>query len=205
MQGRFITLEGMEGSGKSCNQSFIAELLRQRGLEVVETREPGGTRLGEELRELLLGHRDDDISPQTELLLMFAARQEHLEKVILPQIQRGAWVLCDRFTDSTFAYQGGGRQLGLERIATLEHWVQGNFRPDATILFDLPYELGLERAGRRSKPDRFETETAEFFDRVRARYLLSARQWPNRYHVIDASQSLQKVREELTRIIEHLV
>ena len=151
MPGKFITVEGGEGAGKTTQLAFMREYLEQTGRPVVLTREPGGTALGEEIRALLLGHRHDGMALTTETLLMFAARAEHLERVIRPALAAGRWVLCDRFTDATYAYQGGGRGLSLERIAILENWVQGDLRPDLTLLFDLPVAAGLARAGRRGR------------------------------------------------------
>ena len=158
MQGKFITLEGGEGAGKSTNISFIQDYLQQRDIEVVLTREPGGTALSEQIREILLDHKQDNMNSDTELLLMFAARAQHLAEVIRPALQAGRWVICDRFTDATYAYQGGGRGIATARIAQLEQWVQGELRPDMTLIFDLPVQTGLERAGNRSSPDRFEQE-----------------------------------------------
>ncbi len=195
--GKFITVEGGEGAGKTSNLAFIREFLEGQGLEVVFTREPGGTALGEELRELLLGHEHDGMSSDAELLLMFAARAEHVAAVIKPALARGAWVLCDRFTDATYAYQGGGRGLDRRRIADLEQWVQGDLRPDLTLLLDLPVAQGLERAGRRSEPDRFEREQMGFFERVRAAYLGLAREHPERMRVVDASLALARVQSQL--------
>lgn len=160
--GQFITVEGGEGAGKTTQLAFMREYLEQTGRRVVLTREPGGTPLGEEIRALLLGHRHDGMALATETLLMFAARAEHLERVIRPALAAGHWVLCDRFTDATYAYQGGGRGLPPERIAILEDWAQGALRPDLTLVFDVPVAVGLERAGRRSAADRFEREETAF-------------------------------------------
>ena len=165
------------------------------------TREPGGTPLGEELRELLLGHKHDGMNDLTELLLMFAARAEHLHGKILPALEEGKWVICDRFTDATYAYQGGGRQLDTSAIATLENLVQGSRRPDLTLLLDLPVETGLARAARRSEPDRFERQKLEFFERVRQAYLEIARQQPARVKVVDASLELDRVQEQISAIL----
>ncbi|GAB6041903.1 dTMP kinase [Endothiovibrio diazotrophicus] len=193
MGGRFITIEGTEGGGKSTQMAHVERYLKGRGVEVVLTREPGGTELGEALRELLLGHRHDGMSSDAELLMMFAARAQHLEKVIRPALAEGKWVLCDRFTDASFAYQGGGRGIPFEHIAALEQWVQGDFRPDLVLLFDLPVEVGLARAGARGAADRFEKEQAEFFERVRAAYLERAGAAPERYRIIDASRTIEEV------------
>jgi dTMP kinase len=201
-RGRFVTIEGIEGAGKSTCVDLLRQRIEARGHRVVITREPGGTALGEELRALLLGHRDDDMADTTELLLMFAARAEHLHKVIEPALQAGSWVLCDRFTDATYAYQGYGRGIDLPRIEALEQWVQGDRRPDLTLLMDLPVESGLARAGRRSAPDRFERQALDFFDRVRGGYLALARQWPQRFRVIDAAPALAAVSEQIVAVID---
>ncbi len=201
-RGQFITIEGVEGAGKSTCMDLIAERIRAAGLPLVQTREPGGTGLGEDLRELLLGHRHGGMSDDTELLLMFAARAEHIQRVIAPALQRGEWVLCDRFTDATYAYQGGGRGIARERIAVLEDWVQGGLRPDLTLLMDLPVAQGLERAGRRSAPDRFEQEDLRFFEQVRAAYLDIARAEPARVRVVDAAPPLAEVSAAIQAIID---
>ncbi|TCO83143.1 thymidylate kinase [Plasticicumulans lactativorans] len=195
--GRFITLEGVEGAGKSTQLDALAQALAARGLRVLTTREPGGTALGEELRRVLLAPRDGGMARDAELLLMFAARAEHLERVIRPALARGEWVLCDRFTDATYAYQGGGRGVAPERIAMLEDWVQGGLRPDLTLVLDLPVAQGLARAGRRGAADRFEAETLGFFERVRAVYRERAAAQPARYAVIDAAQSVEAVQARL--------
>jgi dTMP kinase len=201
MHGLFITLEGSEGAGKSTNLGFIHDQLVQAGHTVMQTREPGGTPLSEHIRELLLGHEYDGMSADTELLLMFAARAEHLAGKIIPALQAGTTVLCDRFTDATYAYQGYGRGIALERIAGLEDWVQGSLRPDLTLFLDLPVELGMRRAGERSAPDRFEKQQMEFFDKVRHGYLDRAGQHPQRYRVIDASVSLDKVQAQISDVL----
>ena len=201
MPGRFITVEGGEGVGKTTQLAFIREYLEQAGHWVVLTREPGGTALGEEIRSLLLGHRHDGMAPATETLLMFAARAEHLERVIRPALAAGRWVLCDRFTDATYAYQGGGRGLPPERIAVLEDWVQGELRPDLTLLFDLPVAAGLQRAGRRGAADRFEREKADFFERVRAAYLERAWRDPDRHRIVNAARPVETVRTEVESIL----
>ena len=201
MTGRFITVEGVEGAGKTSSLAFVRQLLETRGKDVELTREPGGTALGEEIRALLLGHRHDGMAHDTEMLLMFAARCEHLEQKILPALKRGAWVLCDRFTDATYAYQGGGRGEPAERIRILEEWVQRGLQPDLTLLLDLPVSLGLERAGRRSAPDRFEAERATFFERVREAYLRIAQADPKRVRLIDASLTPAEVKAQISPII----
>ena len=201
MTGKFITIEGIEGAGKSTCMSVAAAEMEKRGIDLVQTREPGGTELGEDLRALLLGHRHHGMADDTELLLMFAARSEHLHRKILPALEAGQWVLCDRFTDATYAYQGGGRGLSDERIARLEDWVQGELRPDLTLVMDLPVELGMERAGKRSAPDRFESEALGFFERVRQGYLKIAAAEPERVRVIDASLSLPEVSMAIAQTI----
>ena len=202
---RFVTVEGIEGAGKSTCLVQLEQRIRARGQDLLVTREPGGTRLGEDLRELLLGHRHDGMADDTELLLMFAARAEHLHARIEPALAAGAWVLCDRFTDATYAYQGYGRGVALERIAALESWVQGERRPDLTLLMDLPVETGLERAGRRSAPDRFERQAVSFFDRVRRGYLSLARAHPQRFRVIDASLPLDLVSQQVVNEIDAFI
>ena len=202
MRGRFITLEGSEGSGKSTNLAFIHQYLQQSGLDVVLTREPGGTPLGESIRELLLDHRQSAMASDTELLLMFAARAQHLHELILPALDAGKWVLCDRFTDATYAYQGAGRGIDVARIAQLENWVQGELRPDLTFFLDLPVAQGLARAGERSVPDRFEREQVDFFERVRQGYLKQAGQEPQRYRVVDASLTLDAVQSQLKTLLD---
>ena len=202
--GLFITLEGGEGAGKSTQLSYIAEWLRPRGRDVVITREPGGTDVGERIREILLHHRGK-MTADTELLLMFAARAEHLNGVIRPALAEGKIVLCDRFTDATYAYQGGGRGIAPERIAALEQWVQQGLRPDLTILLDLPADVGLGRAGERGGFDRFEREQQDFFERVRASYLAAATREPNRIRVIDASRSQSEVSAAIVAVLREVV
>lgn len=198
-RGRFITLEGIEGVGKSTNAAFVAEQLKARGHSVILTREPGGTDLAEGIRSLLL--HGEDVPPSAELLMMFAARASHLESVIKPALDRGQWVVCDRFTDASYAYQGGGRKLPLEWIATLESWVQGSLRPDLVIVLDATVEVALTRAkARRNTADRFEKEEADFYRRVRDVYLARA-QAPN-YITVDASKPLDVVRQTLNLAID---
>ncbi len=199
--GQFITVEGIEGVGKSTNLAFIRDYLRKFNRQVVLTREPGGTALGEEIRDLLLDHRHDGMDADTELLLMFAARAEHLARVIRPELAAGKTVVCDRFTDATYAYQGGGRGIPPERIAMLERWVQGELRPDLTLLLDVPVALGLQRAGARQVADRFEKEQSEFFDKVRDCYLSMAHQEPQRYRLIDASLALEEVQQQIANVL----
>ncbi|ORL66320.1 dTMP kinase [Pseudomonas putida] len=201
MSGLFITLEGPEGAGKSTNREYLAERLREQGLDVVLTREPGGTPLAERIRELLLAPSDEAIAADTELLLVFAARAQHLAEVIRPALARGAVVLCDRFTDATYAYQGGGRGLSQERIATLETFVQGALRPDLTLVFDLPVEVGLARAAARGRLDRFEQEGQAFFEAVRQAYLQRAGREPQRYRLLDAAQPLEAVQRAIDALL----
>lgn len=201
--GRFIVLEGGEGMGKSTNLAFCTEWLAARGLAAVSTREPGGTALGEQLRAVLLNQA---MSADAETLLMFAARAEHLATVIRPALAAGKWVVCDRFTDATYAYQGGGRGLAADRIATLEAWTQGELRPDLVLLFDAPPAVGLARAAARAgAQDRFERERATFWERVRQAYRARAATDPDRYRRIDAAQSLPEVQAQLSRELTHLL
>lgn len=199
MRGKFLTLEGVDGAGKSTHLDWIAGRLEAAGKKVVVTREPGGTPLGEELRKLLLAQA---MHLETEALLMFAARREHLDKLILPALDAGHWVLSDRFTDATFAYQGGGRGLNLDRIETLENWVQQGLQPDLTLVFDLSVEEARRRrAAATALPDRFEREDQDFFARVRAVYLARAQRYPERIRLIDASQTVENIRKSLEEII----
>ena len=204
-RGFFVTLEGGEGAGKSTNLAFVRQWLQQAGHSVLVTREPGGTALGERVRELLLHRHELDIAPETETLLMFAARAEHLTRIIRPALTQGKTVLCDRFTDATYAYQGGGRGVAPERIALLETWVQGDLRPDLTLLLDVRVEVGLARAGNRGLPDRFERENGEFFARVRQAYLDLARRAPERIRVIDAGQSREQVEQRIAATLHEVV
>ena len=203
-RGIFITLEGGEGAGKSTNLAFVRKWLERAGREVVVTREPGGTELGERVRDILLHGRELHISAESEMLLMFAARAEHIARVIRPALDAGKIVLCDRFTDATYAYQGGGRGIPAARIAAIESWVQGDLRPDLTLLFDVPVEAGRRRAGLRSEPDRFEQESNEFFARVHATYLARAASEPGRMRVIDAGQSLEKVEQQIGAVLKEV-
>lgn len=204
-RGQFITFEGTEGVGKSTQLSNAANLLRGLGIDVVVTREPGGTPMAEAIRELLLAPRDEPVNATTELLLMFAARAQHLHSLILPALAAGRWVLCDRFTDATFAYQGGGRGVSVETISTLETLVQGDVRPDHVILLDAPVETGMARARHRGELDRFEQETVAFFERIRQVYRDRAAAAPDRYHVVNASQPLEAVSEDLSQLFKSLV
>lgn len=200
-RGRFITLEGVDGAGKSTHTEWIAEFLRGQGLEVVSTREPGGTPLGEKLRALVL---TDPMGLDTETLLMFAARCEHLHQVIEPALARGAWVVCDRYTDATYAYQGGGRGLGAARVAALETWMQAG-RPDRTWLFDVPLAVARARLADAREPDRFEREGAAFFERARAAYQARAAAEPDRIQVIDSTRAIPEIRAELEAGLRQLV
>lgn len=200
--GKFITLEGIEGVGKTSNLEYIRSLLEEAGKECVVTREPGGTPLGESLRTLLLEHSTDEMSADAELLMMFAARAEHLKKIILPALEADKYVLCDRFTEATYAYQGGGRGLDVEKIAVLEAWLQGDFRPDLTIILDAPIHIGRARAGKRSEPDRIEKEQDDFFEKVRASYQEMANHYPHRICLVDASQHLIDVQKQIKQQLQ---
>ncbi len=204
-KGLFITLEGGEGAGKSTQLAYIRQRIEAAGIPLHVTREPGGTPLAEQIRTLLLDHRDEEMAPDTELLLMFAARAQHLARLVRPALARGEWVLCDRFTDATYAYQGGGRGIGFARIAVLEDWVQGELRPDLTLLLDLPVAVGMARAGRRGELDRFEREQRDFFERVRAAYLTRAEQAPQRFRVIDAAQDIAGVQRQIDAVLSPLL
>ena len=204
-RGKFITIEGTEGVGKTTNIEFITDCLSGHGVGLLVTREPGGTPLAEEVRQLLLARRDEAVDETAELLLMFAARAQHLNRLILPALEAGKWVLCDRFTDATYAYQGGGRGLDMAKIAQLENLVQGSLRPDLTIVLDIEVQRGLARARQRGRPDRFETETVRFFEQVRATYLSRAAQSPERYRIIDAGQPLKQVQTDLKALTDNLV
>ena len=200
--GKFITIEGIEGVGKTTNMTFIEEWLNRKNISYISTREPGGTPIGEDIRDLLLSPRDELVHENTELLLMFAARAQHLAEVIMPSLRRGEWVVCDRFTDATYAYQGGGRGVPYKRISILESLVQGDLRPDLSLLLDIPVNQGLERALYRSKPDRFEQEKVEFFQRVRNSYLSKSSDFPEQYRLIDASKTLLEVQLQVKDTLE---
>lgn len=196
--GKFITLEGVDGAGKSTHIATIADLLRKRGKEVLITREPGGTPLGEKLRELLL---HEAMHPETESLLMFAARREHIEQVIKPALARGVYVVSDRFTDASYAYQCGGRGVPTAKIEQLESWVQGDFQPNLTLLFDVPVSVSTERLAGARDPDRFEREKSDFFERIRNIYLERAALFPDRFRVINTEKSIPEVRLKLEEIL----
>lgn len=203
--GKFITLEGTEGAGKSTNLKFIEAWLNQQGIEVVVTREPGGTEISEAVREILLDKRYDQMTAETELLLMFAARNQHLQEKIVPALEAGKWVVSDRFTDASYAYQGAARGLPYTRISELEHWVQQGFYPNMTFVFDLSIEEGMKRVKKRGEAsDRFEQEQKEFFEKVRSAYLHRAKQAPQRYEIIDASHSLPIVQDQVANKLEQL-
>jgi dTMP kinase len=200
-RGKFITVEGIEGVGKSTHCAYIVDFLSRTGRDVISTREPGGTDLGEGIRELLLNRSLPPMIPITELLLMFAARAEHIHKVIRPAVESGRWVVCDRFTDATYAYQGGGRGVDAKAIAALEALAQRKFRPDLTVLLDVPVELALARATARGAADRFELEDPAFFERVRQRYLEDAANEPARVAVVDGARTIAQVRSDIQAII----
>lgn len=202
--GCFITLEGLEGVGKSTQAQFVADWFRKAGKPVVLTREPGGTYVGDSVRTILLDHTHVQMAYDTELLLMFAARAEHLDKVIKPALDVGKFVICDRFTDSTYAYQGGGRKIAISRIEMLVAFVHGAFRPDLTLLLDAPPEIALARAEKRSTPDRFEGEDRRFFRSVRECYLALAKAHPERFRVIDASLPVERVQAHIRRELQAL-
>lgn len=202
MSGKFITLEGGEGAGKTTCLKHIEMRIKEAGIDLCVTREPGGTRTGEKIREILLDRGNFDILDDTELLLMFAARSQHLNELIRPALAADTWVLCDRFTDATYAYQGGGREIAVQRIAKLEQWVQQGLKPDLTLLLDLPVEVGLERAGQRSTPDRFESENIAFMERMRSSYLEIASQEPERVKIIDSSQALENVLLQIDGVLK---
>jgi dTMP kinase len=205
-RGKFITLEGGEGVGKSTNLAYLHDFLRTKNIPVIITREPGGTPLAEKLRELLLAHGSETIAPTAELLLMFAARAQHIRHVIEPALAKGEWVLCDRFTDATYAYQGGARHMEMSTIAWLENLVQGALRPDLTLLLDAPVETGLARARkRRGEPDRFETEKHLFFEEVRQAYLRQAELHPERIRIIAADRPLPEVQAALADAVSALL
>lgn len=197
MAGVFITVEGIEGVGKTTNMAFVQNFLQSHGVELTVTREPGGTPLAEKVRALLLDHSDEVLNEDAELLLVFAARAQHLSQLIKPALEKGNWVLSDRFTDATYAYQGGGRGLSINMISQLEQSVQGDLRPDLTLLLDVPVDVGLARAGQRGELDRFEREKRAFFENVREAYLSRAAAEPARFAIIDASQPLEQVQADI--------
>lgn len=200
-RGLFITVEGGEGVGKSTNIAVVEAWLQEQGIPFRLTREPGGTALAEEIRNLLLQPRDESMAPMTELLLMFAARAQHIHGVIEPALAAGEWVICDRFTDATFAYQGGGRELPMDWIERLETLVQGSLRPDLTLLLDAPVDVGMARAGERGELDRFEQEQLAFFERVRGVYLARAEAEPDRFRIIDTHRELDAIAEDIRAVL----
>ncbi|MGA7951369.1 MAG: dTMP kinase [Thiobacillaceae bacterium] len=202
MEGKFISLEGVDGAGKSTHLEHVAQYLRNKGRQVVLTREPGGTDLGERLRDLLLNR--GAMHPDTEALLMFAARREHVEQVIRPALARGDWVVSDRFTDASYAYQCGGRGIAEQRLKQLEDWVLQGFKPDLTLVFDVPTEVAALRRGQVREADRFEQEARDFFQRVRDAYLTRARREPGRIKIINADQPIAAIRRDLARLLETL-
>jgi len=202
---RFISIEGGEGAGKSTSIDYLKQCLLNAGIECVHTREPGGTPMAEDIRALLLTHRDESVDPYTELLLMFAARRQHVQQVIRPALAAGKWVICDRFTDASFAYQGAGRGLDTDFIHSLKRWVHGDLNPHMTLLFDMDVAAGMERAGKRSALDRIEKQGLSFFERVRQGYLAQAQAEPKRYRVVDAAQSIAQVQGQLDAYLEPLI
>ena len=201
VNGKFITFEGIDGAGKSTHVETIAAYLRSLGKKVVTTREPGGTSLGERLRELLL---HEPMHLETEALLMFASRREHIAKLIVPALLRGEWVISDRFTDATFAYQGGGRQLAINKLEALEQWVHADFQPELTLLFDVPLEVARERLDKTRSLDKFEREQQDFFARVRNAYLQRAAQFPDRIRIIDSTKPMHVVNQQLEQLVSAL-
>lgn len=204
-RGRFITVEGIEGVGKSTNIDTLVGRIEAAGYKVLTTREPGGTPYAEDIREILMNRSDEPVPEIAELLLMFAARSFNVNNVIVPALEAGTWVVCDRFTDSTRAYQGGGRGIPMDTIDRVADWVHGDTWPDITILLDAPVEVGMERAGNRSEPDRFEQERHEFFQRVRECYLQIAASEPDRFVVIDTAQSIDAVRAEMSMLADQII
>ena len=204
MLGQFITIEGIECVGKSTNAKFIETMLNKKGFKTLVTREPGGSGIGEKIRNILLFEKKDTLSPMTELLLLFAAREKHINEIIKPALENGTWVICDRFTDASFAYQGFGRELGFEKVNQLKALIQKDFEPDLTILLDAPLEVITSR--RKLNPnDRFESEDKKFFDRVRNGYLELAKIFEDRVKVIDASQDIENVQNQITTLINSMV
>jgi|TARA_B110000211_G_scaffold230886_1_gene291337 dTMP kinase len=201
----FISIEGGEGAGKSTSIDYIKQKLEAFGIKCLVTREPGGTPMAEDIRQLLLQHRDETVDPYTELLLMFASRRQHVENVIRPALTAGKWVICDRFTDASFAYQGFGRGVDQDFITSLKSWVHGDLNPNMTLLFDLDVATGMERAGKRSNFDRIETEIMSFFERVRQGYLTQAKTEPQRYRIVDAAQSITDVEHQLDHFLAPLL
>ena len=204
-RGMFITVEGVEGVGKSTNMDFIADRVMAAGIKVLRSREPGGTPMAERIRDMLLQHGDEPLPDLAELLLFFASRTLNIENAIRPALESGTWVLCDRFTDASRAYQGAGRGLNMDRINTLAEWAHGDLNPDLTVLLDAPAEVGMQRAEKRGETDRLESEQMSFYTRVRAQYLALAEGEPERFAVIDASQSLAVVQNQIGEVIDMLL
>lgn len=200
--GKFITFEGIDGAGKSTHISFVQQLIEAHGISVVSTREPGGTELGETLRSILLNQK---MHLETEAMLMFASRREHLAQVIEPALAAGQWLISDRFTDASFAYQGGGRHLSIEKLNALENWVHPHLQPDLTLLFDVPISVAKARLDATRTLDKFEKEDAEFFNNTRNEYLRRAKEFPQRFRVIDSTRSIEEIREELQLIVNQLI
>ena len=203
-RGKFITIDGVEGAGKSTQITFICDYLKAKGVNVILTREPGGTDVGEKIRTLLLSNSTGKMHADTELMLMFAARNEHIQNKIMPALTQGDWVLSDRFTDASYAYQGGGRGLDVERIAQLEQWVLQDFTPDMTLLLDVPVEIGMSRVESRGKKDRIELEATDFFNRVRQAYIDRSEQFPDRIKLIDSSQTVEHTKQQIKVILDSL-
>tara|TARA_B110001454_G_scaffold142104_1_gene131959 strand:+ start:615 stop:1238 length:624 start_codon:yes stop_codon:yes gene_type:complete len=201
-KGLFITLEGIEGAGKSTVVDFIEDFLTKEGHDVIKTREPGGTVIGEQIREILLKNENYTLTYDTELLLVFSARAQHIQEVILPALSSGKTILCDRFTDASYAYQGGGRGIDASRINLLEKWVQGDLRPNLTLLFDLDVSIGMQRTKKRSGTDRFEREEINFFEKIRNTYLERAKNEPQRFRIINSASSLENVKEQIVTILK---
>ena len=201
-KGLFITLEGIEGAGKSTVVDFIEDFLTKEGHDVIKTREPGGTVIGEQIREILLKNENYTLTYDTELLLVFSARAQHIQEVILPALSSGKIILCDRFTDASYAYQGGGRGIDASRINLLEKWVQGDLRPNLTLLFDLDVSIGMQRTKKRSDADRFEREEINFFEKIRNTYLERAKKEPQRFRIINSASSLENVKEQIVTILK---
>ncbi|AYQ57466.1 Thymidylate kinase [Bathymodiolus thermophilus thioautotrophic gill symbiont] len=203
-KGKFITIDGVEGAGKSTQIDFICQYLTDKGINVVLTREPGGTEVGEKIRTLLLSNSTGKMHADTELMLMFAARNEHIQNKIIPTLNQGDWILSDRFTDASYAYQGGGRGLDIARIAQLEQWVLRSFAPDMTLLLDIPVDIGMRRVESRGEKDRIEQESLDFFNRVRNTYIARSEQYPERIKLIDASQNVENISNEIQKILKTL-
>ena len=203
-KGFFITLEGVEGAGKSTMVNFIEDFLTKGGHDVIKTREPGGTKIGEQIRTILLKNENNNLTVDAELLLMFAARAQHIEEIITPALSSGKTILCDRFIDASYAYQGGGRGIDTSRINLLEKWMQSNLTPDLTLLFDLDVSIGMERSQKRSVPDRFEQEKNIFFEKVRSCYLKRAEDEPSRFRIINSELPLQKVKNQTKTVLSEI-